>query len=121
MSPHHQFRHLGVTTFDRIHDMAVLHERTPATFARHPELVAIQPHQVVQIVAQQLDHVCIVAALNYPVMEIQVAFALKIRMLRVTLYLFAMLIQQFTQVANVLGFRSDGGQIMTLMCSEIKI
>ena len=100
MRPHHQFRHLRVTAFDRVDNMPMLHECTLAAFARHPELVAIQPHQVVQIIAQQLDHVRIVAALDYPVMEIQIAFALKIRMFRITLDLLAMLAQQFTQIGN---------------------
>ena len=85
----------------RIDDVAVLDKGARAAFARHTELIAVQPNDVIQVVTQQLDHAAIVTPLHDPIMKIEITLALEIGVVAVAINLFTMLHQQSAQVADL--------------------
>lgn len=81
VAPHQQLGQLGqlaVTVGNGIENPVVFGERLTRAVGRCRELDAVHTDQLVQLVAQQLGQRAVTAALDNPVMEVEVAFLLVI-------------------------------------------
>ena len=78
MAAHQQLRHLTIAGFNGLHDTAMFVKGFLRTVGHRAELITVHAHQVVKLANQHLAEGAIVAALDDAVMEIQVAFPLKV-------------------------------------------
>src|SRR5690606_38023809 len=78
MTAHQQLRQIAVTGLNGLNDATMLRQRLLRPIGGHGKLVPIHAHQMVDLANQQIRQSLVVAALDYPVMEIQITFALEI-------------------------------------------
>ncbi len=76
MTAHQQFGQFTVAIGDRIENAVVLGEGLVRTIGRGGELDAVHAHQLVQLAAEHLRQGAVAAALDDPVMKVEVAFLL---------------------------------------------
>jgi len=76
VAPHQQLRQLAVTVGNGIENPVVFGERLTRAVGRCGKLDAVHTDKLIQLVAQQLGQRAVTAALDNPVMEVEVAFLL---------------------------------------------
>ncbi len=76
MAAHQQLRQFAIAFGDGIENPVVFGEGLMRTVRRGGELDAVHAHQLIELVAQQLGQCAVAAALNDPVMEVEIAFLL---------------------------------------------
>jgi hypothetical protein len=79
----------------------MLGECQRAALARHPELVAIKPYQVIEIITKQANDMGVMTALDDAIVKIEIAFALKVGVSGVIADLTLVLIQQDLQLHDL--------------------
>src|SRR5690606_17100291 len=78
VAAHQHFRHFPVTRLDRLQYPTMLAKRLFRTIGGSGELVTIHAHQVIKLPDEHVDQCLVMAALDNPVVKIEIALALEV-------------------------------------------
>ena len=102
MPAHQQFRQLAVALANSLDDLLMFLEGLRDALADHAELAAVQPDELIEIMAVEIDEARILAAFEYAEVEIHVALFLEIALFIVLLDLHPVLCQQRLQPGSII-------------------
>jgi hypothetical protein len=110
VAAHQQFGQFAVTVGDGIENPVVLGKGLAWPIGRGGELDAVHAHQLIQLAAEHLGQGAVAAALNDPVVEVEVAFLLVVADAGLKRRVALMGFEHLAQFVDVFDAHALGGQ-----------